>query len=212
MRWFRVIFSLAIIGIIASGPYYYAMYLKKNLRNFHVVREGVLYRSGQMSLSGLKRTIFENNIKTVITLRFAPHPNDPPPDMAEENLCKELGLRHYRIPYRAWWASVGPAPAEKSVRMFLDIMKDTSNYPVLIHCFAGVHRTGAYCAIYRMEFEHWSNARAMREMRNLGYTDEHVDLLGFLENYRPMCQRPVGEPTLSPDLVRPASRQSHSSP
>ena len=41
------------------------------------------------------------------------------------------------------------------------VMADPGNYPVLVHCFAGIHRTGAYCAVYRMEFERWDNADAM---------------------------------------------------
>jgi protein tyrosine/serine phosphatase len=57
---------------------------------------------------------------------------------------------------------------------------------VLVHCCAGVHRTGAYCAIYRMEFEGWTNAEALAEMKALGYSnlDEEWDIRGYLESYR----------------------------
>jgi protein tyrosine/serine phosphatase len=66
-------------------------------------------------------------------------------------------------------------------------MADPKNYPVLVHCFAGIHRTGAYTAIYRMEFEGWSNAKAIAEVKACGYTnlDDEWDILNYLERYRP---------------------------
>ena len=69
----------------------------------------------------------------------------------------------------------------------MKIMRDPANHPVLIHCFAGIHRTGSYCAIYRMEFEHWTNARAIQEVKAFGYTnlDDEEDVLGYLERYQP---------------------------
>ena len=61
-------------------------------------------------------------------------------------------------------------------------MSDPANYPVLVHCFAGIHRTGAYCAIYRMEFDHWTNDRAIDELKAHGYYNlpEEKDILGYL--------------------------------
>jgi hypothetical protein len=82
------------------------------------------------------------------------------------------------------------------VRRFREVMSDPASYPVLLHCLAGIHRTGIFTAIYRMEFEHWSNADAMAEMRACGYVelDEHVDVLGYLESYRPSWKQPDEQP------------------
>ena len=73
----------------------------------------------------------------------------------------------------------------------MSLLDDERNYPVLIHCFAGLHRTGAFCAIYRMEYEHWTNDQAIAEMRACGYKDleDEWDLLGYLESYRPTWKR-----------------------
>ena len=70
-------------------------------------------------------------------------------------------------------------------------MADPTNYPVLVHCFAGVHRTGAYCAVYRMEYEHWSNAEAVDEIKAHGYEqiEEQNDILGYLQTYVPRWKR-----------------------
>jgi hypothetical protein len=38
-----------------------------------------------------------------------------------------------------------------------------------------------------MEYEHWSNAAALAEMKALGYEnlDDEWDILGYLEQYQP---------------------------
>ena len=70
-------------------------------------------------------------------------------------------------------------------------MDDPNAYPVLIHCFAGKHRTGALCSIYRMEYQHWTNEEAMQELKSLGYTnlDTEEDVQGYLESYVPRWKR-----------------------
>jgi protein tyrosine/serine phosphatase len=205
MQILRIFFALIITGILLAGPYGYAMYRRNTCRNFRVVEDGVLYRSGQMSLAGLKRAVFEYGIKTVVTLRYAENPENPPPDLAEEEFCKRELINHHRLRYLSWWASDGTVPAEKSVNAFLKIVRDPANYPVLVHCFAGIHRTGAYCAIYRMEFDHWTNAEAIQEMRNLGYTDDHMDVQAYLEHYHP---GQANEIYRGPANIRPASHQT----
>jgi tyrosine-protein phosphatase SIW14 len=196
-RFLRCLFALLIVAVIVGAPWGYALYQHNRLRNFHVVRDGVLYRSGQMTLVGLKRIIHDYGIKTVITLRDAHCPGDEPPDKDEETHCIKEGLKYFRIPPRPWSAEDGSVPAEKGVQVFRQVMSDPKNYPVLVHCFAGIHRTGAKCAIYRMDFEGWSNARAIAEMRDHGYSifDEHLDIADYLETYRP--RRPLA--------VQPAS-------
>ena len=186
---------LTIATVLFGGPILYSQYRQAEVRGFRAVREGVLYRSGQMSLSGLKRILREYGIKTVISLRDAVHPGQTPPDWREEQYCKAEEITYHRITPERWWASDNSVPAAKGVRRFRDIMDDPANYPVLVHCFAGIHRTGAYCAVYRMEYEHWPNEKAIAEMRDCGYRniDDEYDLLGYLETYQPRWLEPNGQ-------------------
>jgi protein tyrosine/serine phosphatase len=193
-KWTKIVgcfFGLLIAVLLVGGPVCYSNYRQSQMRNFRIVREGVLYRSGQMNLEGIKRVLRDYNIKTVVTLRDATSEGDTPPDWEEELYCKAEEVNYYRIRPERWWASDDSVPAEKGVRRFLQIMDNPENYPVLVHCFAGIHRSGAYCAVYRMEYEHWSNAKALAEMKACGYaniTDE-FDLLGYLEKYRPRWRK-----------------------
>ena len=77
------------VGWLVGGPILFAFHEQAQIRNFHVVRKGVLYRSGQLSLAGLQRIIHDYGINTVITLRDAMRLGDPPPDLEEEKYCLE---------------------------------------------------------------------------------------------------------------------------
>ena len=181
-QYLRIVFGLAIVGLLVGGPFWYWSYHNRCFRNFRVVEEGILYRSGQLNLTGLKRVIHDYGIKTVVSLRDGDKTND-----IEEAkyLAEKTDVRFVRIPPRAWWASDGSVPAEIGLADFRKVMADPENYPVLIHCFAGIHRTGAYCAVRRMDYDGWSNHDAMEEMKSLGYTVEHLDVLPYLRHYQP---------------------------
>jgi protein tyrosine/serine phosphatase len=183
----RLLLGILVVLALVGGPVVFALHLQAEMRNFRVVREGVLYRSGQMSVAGLRRLVHDRGIRTVVSLRDALKPGELPPDRDEEEFCLKEGIVHIRIPPRHWEGPDGSAPADEGVRTFLKVMRDPDNYPVLIHCFAGVHRTGAYCAVYRIEFEGWSNTQAIAEVKGCGYAnlDDEWDILGYLEHYRP---------------------------
>ena len=186
-RFLPFVLGTFLAVLLVGGPAGYAYYRQLHIRNFHAVRAGVLYRSGQMSLAGLKSVVHDYGIKTVVTLRDSIYVNEPPPDLDEQLYCEAACMNYCRISPRTWWAPDGSVPAEEGVRRFREIMDNPDNYPVLIHCFGGIHRTGAFCAVYRMEYEHWSNAQAIAEMRTCGYRDldDEWDLLSYLEQYQP---------------------------
>lgn len=186
-RIIQGLLTLLLVVVLIGGPWAYFQVTEKMARNFHVVEHGVLYRSGQLPLAGFKRIAHDHGIRTVICLREGDHDVD----QDEEAYCKRWGLTHIRIPPRSWSppkgsAPGGPAPVEQGLEMFRKVMNDPANHPVLIHCFAGLHRTGAYCAVYRMDYQGWSNADALAEMRAIGYEtlDSDRDLLKFLSSYR----------------------------
>lgn len=183
IRVARISLGILVVLLLIGGPVAFAVHQQAQTRNFRVVRPGVLYRSGQMTKEGLRHIFNDHGIKTVISLRDGLTTSDK----AEEEFCKSEEINFVRILPSQWGDVGGSVPVEEGVRKFRAIMSDRRNYPVLVHCFAGIHRSGAYCAIYRMEFEHWSNAQAIREVKACGYTnlDEELDILGYLEQYHP---------------------------
>ncbi len=178
--------GILFVGLSLVAPVAFALHQLSQTPNFHVVREGVLYRSGQMSIAGLKRTINDLGIRTVVSLRIGSQAND----RAEEEYCTSQGINFVRIKPLAWNGVRGKAEVDQGVDRFLAVLRDPKKHPVLIHCYAGIHRTGAYCAIYRMELEGWSNARAIEEMKAHGYTifEEHADVREYLTTYPCECR------------------------
>ncbi|MFO0966664.1 MAG: dual specificity protein phosphatase family protein [Gemmataceae bacterium] len=189
-RTLRISLALGIVALLVGGPLWYNSYRVKRYRNFRVVEPGILYRSGQMTVAGLRDVVDTKGIRTVVSLRDG----DSRPDQMEEAFCVERGIKYVRIIQKQWSASDKSIPAEEGVDEFLKVMRDPANYPVLVHCFAGHHRTGAYCAIFRMEFNHWPQDRAIREMYDLGYDTIFADwdVCEYLQHYRAKGPGPVG--------------------
>jgi protein tyrosine/serine phosphatase len=155
-------------------------------RNFRVVEPGILYRSGQMDILGLTRTVHDYGIRTIVCLREAGDVGRMA--QKEEEWARKECLNYHSLPVRAWYAREGEteAGAMENVRQLLSILRDKRNHPVLIHCFAGIHRTGIYVAVCRMERDGWDLDHAMQEMRSCGYTEveRHNDVMEFLTGYR----------------------------
>ena len=181
----NVLAGCAALALVVAGlatPVAVALHQRHQLRGLHVVREGVLYRSAQLPVAGLERAVADHGIRTVVNLRDG----TTAADRAEEAWCLANGIRFVRIPPLSWAGVQGNAEVEAGFTRFLEVMRDPANHPVLIHCYRGFHRTGGYVAIYRVEFEGWSVARAVEEMVDLGYTilDQHQDVQAYLASYR----------------------------
>jgi tyrosine-protein phosphatase SIW14 len=59
--------------------------------------------------------------------------------------------------------------------------------PVLIHCFAGIHRTGGHVAAYRIERNGWTPEEALRELQAHGTrrTTYAPNLVEFVRSFQP---------------------------
>ena len=178
----RIAFGSCIALLMIGGPLGYRAVQNRHSRGFHVVVDGTLYRSAQLTPTGLTRVVHDYGIKTVICLRHG----ETKDDQTEEAYCAANGIGFVRMPPRNWGPINGIVPAEGNIDKFLSVVRDPARQPVLIHCFAGMHRTGAYVALYRMEEQGWSNAKAMAEIRALGYSaiEGDLDVFEFLQTYQ----------------------------
>lgn len=180
----QIAFGLFIFAFVTVTPFVYESYSTKNFRNFRVVEDGVLYRSAQLPVDGLRRCVNDYSIKTIVSLRDGAKDDEK----VEEIFCQQNGIRFVRIPPMCWERDdeTGVAEVETGLAEFRKVMNDPKNHPVLLHCFAGIHRTGSYCAVYRMD-RGWTNERACQELRTCGYVtfDNDQDVNEFLTTYCP---------------------------
>ncbi len=184
--------GVAVLLLAVAGPFAYSSYRTTHYRNFGVVEEGKLYRSGQLTPHGLRTVMQERGIRTVVTLR-ASRDSRPHPDAWEADICDSLApkARHVRLTPKVWTADEnGGIAVEENIKAFLDILDDPANHPVLVHCYAGVHRTGQLCAVYRMQYQGWTADEAMAEMKAYGYDllGMHPDVTNYLKAYKPRAK------------------------
>lgn len=195
-QWFRVYqvgagFCLGLVILLAPPCYF--VWREHHVHNFHIVQDGVLYRSAQLSPQGLQRVIHDYQIKTVVSFRFADHGDLLPQDAWEESVCAENGVRFVRIQPDTWLPDADRTVSAKGWQQFLEVTRNRTNQPILAHCLRGVHRTGTYCALYRIECQGWCNAAAIEELKALGYhnLDREGAILDYLRGYKPNNNRQV---------------------
>ena len=139
----------------------------EGLPNLHKVTPS-LYRGAQPLEPGF--TQLKNlGVKTVISLR-AFH--------SDRELIAKTGLNYEEILFKTWH------PEEEDIVHFLQIVGNTNNTPVFLHCQHGADRTGTMCAIYRMVICGWDKAEAIREMTEGGFGFHLIwtNLVTFLQN------------------------------
>lgn len=190
--------GLVVLGV-AAAPIIQFRWHYSDHKRLREVAAGKLYRSGQMTAEGMTDTVQRLGIRTVINLQEEfPDPaldrsfwrRDP---VSERTLCQELGVRYVWIsPVTRSDRNSGSYP--ESVDQFLKVLDDPAAYPVLLHCKAGLHRTGVLTAVYRMEYEGWSHAAACAELKGNGFNDSiwrnnctssNDYVRQFVLNYRP---------------------------
>lgn len=165
----------AIALMLLVVPFYYYRATYSTHKRLRVVTEGKVYRSGCMTADGFRDAIRRYGIRTVLNLQE--EASDPDlrdsyfstSSVRESQVCREMGVRYeflsVDLVHPKDFATQKPATIER----FLKLMDDPNIYPVLIHCRAGLHRTGCVLALYRMEYEGWSKEEALRELKAHGF-------------------------------------------
>jgi tyrosine-protein phosphatase SIW14 len=157
--WRRFVRNAALVAAIAFlAGLFVVQGVIPNLvpKNFGVVEEGVLYRSGELTTAALAAVVEDHAIRTVID--FGAHDNDPDDERREQRTAEVLGVeRHVLNLYGD--ATGDPNRYAEALRL----MTDPDAQPVLVHCAAGAQRTGCAVALYRSLVQGWDDDRALAE-------------------------------------------------
>ncbi len=132
-------------------------------KRFAVVVPGQLYRSGYLEQWPLARVIRKYRLKTVLTLMT--NEPDMPYQQKEEALLKREGVALVRV----GMPGDGCADFDLLDRA-AEAIADESRRPLLVHCAAGVCRTGAAYAAWRMKYCGWDVDQALAEAGRYGIT------------------------------------------
>ena len=119
----------------------------KHFKRLHKLNDS-LYRSEQPNKKGFAE-LEAMGIKTIINFRRK---------VDDAKRARGTALHLERLPLKA---------SELNESQIIDVLRliQTSEKPVLIHCWHGSDRTGAIAAAYRIVVEDWSKEDAISEMR-----------------------------------------------
>lgn len=160
----KIAAALLALVLVGVAKYVYDMNIN---HNFETITKGKVYKSGVIPPDELEGYIKKYNIKSVVDLRFpgtadlVNNPEIPKELTAEQNaIAKIKGVNYFNN-------GSDQVPQQENLDSFFKIMDNKSNYPVLIHCYHGVGRAEMYSALYRIEYENWTNDAARKGVRTL---------------------------------------------
>lgn len=145
----KILLTLLLVVLTFSG---YKIWNKYVNYNFGAITEGKVYKSAAIAPNKIAQFLDKKNIKTVIDLR---HTGDTVSSIAQERKIVEA------IDGKQYFSIKSPqVPTKENLKEFYKILDNKDNYPVLIHCYHGLGRTMLYSALYKIEYENYSNEDA----------------------------------------------------
>jgi tyrosine-protein phosphatase SIW14 len=154
-------------------------------RRLAEVEPGRLYRAGYCEPGPLTDVIQTYKIKTILTL-LSDEPGTPD-QTKEETVAGRENVTILRIGM--------PGDGRGEFAQFdaaADAMADASKQPMLVHCWAGVNRTGAACVAYRLKYCGWTIDRALAEAKANGYSpNDNPKLAEHLRAYAQYLKAPM---------------------
>jgi hypothetical protein len=173
--WKVVLVGSAAVVLFGVAPFVHFRMTYTHGKRLREVVPGRVYRSGQMDEAGFAEAVARFGLRSIINVQD----DFPNPDVSrgywtrktvtEKELCARLGVKYFQLSPDLVRRRRAGVDRPKVIEEFLALMDQGSTYPVLIHCKAGLHRTGVLCAVYRMEYQGWSPAAAYRELKGHGF-------------------------------------------
>ena len=198
MRW---VLGAAMAAVLTVVPTVYYRSVYTDMKRLRVVSPA-LYRSGQLSADGFTSAVLRYGIRTIINAQDEVLDPDVPGNwfnthtLKESELCRQLGVRYVHLAPGLISRRRIPGARPDAIEQFLELMDDPANHPVLLHCRAGLHRTGVLCAVYRMEYEGYTQLEAVTEMKEQGFgqffcTSANDYVTQYVLTFRPGVRKAV---------------------
>jgi len=180
-RWVRWGLVVAVTAFaLAAGYYVYLFYWQGN---FRTVVDGQVYRSAQPTPAHLAAWKRDYGIRTVINLRGAKwRKSSAIREAREAAIAEGLELVDVRL------GATRHPPPQRLYNLIEAI--ETAPRPILLHCRAGVNRTGLAAAMAGMAVAGWSydEARSQFSARYFHFDNDPDHIAGIFLRYEQYCR------------------------
>jgi protein tyrosine phosphatase (PTP) superfamily phosphohydrolase (DUF442 family) len=166
MRTLAALLSVAVLmGCAPRG-----VSATNDIANFGQVNEE-LYRGAQPDLKTMQQ-LKALGVKSVINLRMTY-------DVwkGEQAAAIALSMAYTNIPFSSL-----SAPTDSQVAAVLAAISSMPK-PVFVHCRYGCDRTGTVIACYRIQHDHWTNSKALKEAEVHGIARFEVEMRNYIEQF-----------------------------
>jgi protein tyrosine/serine phosphatase len=153
--------KLELFGCLLTCLVAYSVWDYRIQKNFDVVQEKKLYRSGQPSKKQLEQWIRKYSLRTIIVLKPTLRPY-------EKEIAERYGVKLHHIPL-----TTDHGPTEEQWQRILALLMDEQNHPLFYHCHGGADKTGVITAMYRVEIQKQSLRMSLLEM----YLHYHIPFI-----------------------------------
>jgi len=167
----KKIMTMLVLVMIGCGPI--------QVVDSTAAGQPMLVRSPQPDYKDLVELERLYQIKTIINLRGE--------ETSEEWYQEELRFAgEHNIRLISIALSGRSAPTSYDLQLIFGAIDNPANWPILIHCQGGIHRTGLVVALHRIANQHWSNELAIAELYDNYFRWtilDRSDVVDFLEFY-----------------------------
>jgi protein tyrosine/serine phosphatase len=183
---------ILVVIVIAVGATVWRKVIRDYViaKNFGVVEDRQIYRSGQLTPRMLEHSLEEHGIRTIIDL--SEHTPVTQESRAEQAVADKLGVRRYTFSLE------GDGTGDPDIYVdVLKLMADPANQPVLVHCAAGAQRTGAAVMLYRSLVQGEPIQEAYPETFEHGHKEDEWIMLAYIADNIDEIRRKFTEQTLT---------------
>lgn len=148
-------------------------------KNFGVVEQGCIYRSGQISESLIEDVLSKHDIGVVVTL--SRDKMEQSFTAAEVEAGERLGVT--RLSYPLAGNGTGDLTQYANAVEAIENARK-SGTPILVHCYAGTQRTGGAIAFWRVLVQGRPANEAFAEMQRYGHDPaDNPDLIPYMNKH-----------------------------
>ena len=137
-----------------------------HIKNFQVIKPGVLYTSGQPRGMDYTRLLYKYHIATFVNLRSASEHREANWYNEEAAWMRINGVKYIEMPLGKDVLD-DAIPDTEASRKFLEIMSDNGNLPVLVHDSSGKNRVSYLASIWMLKSGGFTLEQTIEKIRGI---------------------------------------------